>query len=226
VSVENWCDLRFARRRAYLAIDAGPVFDAEGRLHAVVETVRDITAQKEAQDSLARLAALDGLTGLANRRTFDEALESEARRCAREGVPLSLLMMDIDHSKSFNDHFGRCGGDACLRRVAGAITGAVLRPGDLVARYGGEEFAVILPDTDLSGARATAERLRGAVAELAIGYATAAAGGVTMSVGGATGVKVDSEDLLAIADAALYRSKCGGRDTVNVVAAGGLAGRL
>ncbi len=223
VSVENWCDLRYAGCRAYLAIDAGPVFDADGRLYAVVETLRDITVQKEAQDALASLAALDGLTGLANRRTFDETLEREARRCGRVGAPLSLLMMDVDHFKSFNDYYGHCGGDAGLKRIAGAITGPVLRAGDVAARYGGEEFAVILPDTDEIGAQVIAERLRTAVEELAIQHAVSPIGSVvTMSVGGATAVALAPEALLATADAALYRAKREGRNQSSVVAVAGM----
>ena len=219
VSVENWCDLRHAGRRSYLAIDAGPVFDVEGRLYAVVASLRDITAQKEAQDALRSLAALDSLTGLANRRTFDTALEVEAQRCNRSGAPLSLLMMDIDHFKSFNDHYGHCGGDACLKRVASAIAGSVLRAGDLAARYGGEEFAVILPDTDLPGAQAIGERLREAVEDLKIRHGALSAGPVvTMSVGGASAVPVDPRTLIAKADAALYAVKRGGRNRSSVVA--------
>ena len=217
VSVENWCDLRHAGRRAYLAIDAGPVFDHEGRLVAVVGTIRDITDQKVAQDALARLAALDGLTGVANRRTFDAALESEAQRCRKLGVPLSLLMMDIDHFKSFNDHYGHCVGDSCLKRVAGAITGSVRRGGNVTARYGGEEFGVILPDVDLTGARIMGERIRTAVEELAIQHAASGVGPVvTVSVGGATMAALDAETLLVRADAALYCAKRDGRNRVSV----------
>ena len=219
VSVENWCDLRHAGRRAYLAIDAGPVFDEEGTLVAVVETVRDITAQKEAQEALALLAAQDSLTGLGNRRTFDAALARETVRCAQAGAPLSLLLTDIDHFKSYNDYYGHGGGDECLKRVAIAIAGSVCQAGDVVARYGGEEFAVVLPGTDLIGARLIAERICNAVEQLGIPHAASATNPVvTVSVGGATGLSLEPRTQLAVADAALYRAKRNGRNRCNVEA--------
>ena len=215
VAVENWCDLRHAGRRAYLAIDAGPIYDAAGAVVAVVETLRDITAQREAQDALARLAAQDGLTGLANRRSFDQALARESRRCARAGTPLSLLMMDIDGFKPFNDSYGHGRGDECLRDVARAVAAAVRCGVDLAARYGGEEFAVILPETDLAGARSAAERIRGAVEALGIRHRAAPVGAVvTISIGGVSAARpaADGRGLLAAADAALYRAKREGRN--------------
>ena len=213
VSVENWCDLRHVARRAYLAIDAGPVFDGSGRLVAVVETIRDITDQKVAQDALARLAALDGLTGVANRRTFDSTLESEAQRCGDSGAPLSLLLVDIDHFKRFNDRYGHCAGDTCLKLVASAIAASLSRVRDIAARYGGEEFGVILPGVDSPTARGFGERIRAAVEELAIRHAASAVGPVvTLSVGCATGSSHDAQALLARTDAALYRAKREGRN--------------
>ena len=219
VSAENWCVLQTIGRNAYLAIDAGPIYDASGTLVAVVETVRDITAQKEAQNALEALAACDGLTGLANRRTFDAALTSEARRAARSGVPLSLLMMDIDHFKTFNDSYGHQHGDECLKLVADAIGDVARRSGDVVARYGGEEFAVILPNTGLAAAEVIAERIRRAVENLRIAHRSSASNCiVTMSIGGATTVTqdVDVVSLVSAADQALYGAKRSGRNRIRV----------
>ncbi len=222
VSVENWCVMPKMERQLYLAIDAGPIYDEGGSLIAVVETVRDITAQHEAQRNLEQLAAKDGLTGLANRRSFDEALSSEVRRAARDDKPLSLLMIDVDHFKSFNDHYGHQGGDECLRGVASAIRGALLRAGDLPARYGGEEFAVILPNTDSTSASLIADRIRRMVEGLKVlhaGSTTAAC--LTVSVGGVTGKSsdLDATRLLAAADTALYASKRDGRNRVTMAEA-------
>ena len=221
VSAESWCLLQTTGRNAYLAIDAGPIYDALGNLIAVVETVRDITAQKEAQNALEALAACDALTGLANRRTFDSALTSEARRAARSGIPLSLLMLDIDHFKLFNDSYGHQHGDDCLKRVADAIGDVAKRSGDVVARYGGEEFAVILPNTGLSAAEVIAERIRRAVENLCIAHRSSSSSPViTMSIGGATTVThdVDVVSLLAAADQALYAAKRSGRNRIRVEA--------
>ena len=215
VAVEDWCDLPHAGRRAYLAIDAGPIYDAAGGILAVVETLRDITAQRDAQDALAMLASLDGLTGLANRRTFDQALDADIRRNTRTGSPMALLLMDIDGFKLFNDTYGHGGGDRCLKRVAQAVAGVPNRAGDTVARYGGEEFAVILPETDLAGAFAVAERIRRAVEALGIPHVASPVGSVvTVSVGVAAscGPALDARELLETADAALYRAKRAGRN--------------
>ena len=221
VSAENWCVLQKFGRPAYLAIDAGPIYDISGNLVAVVETVRDNTAQREAQNALEALAACDGLTGLANRRTFDAALTSEARRAARTGIPLSLLMMDIDHFKLFNDSYGHQQGDECLKLVAEAIGDVARRSGDVVARYGGEEFAAILPNTGHAAAEIIAERIRRAVENLRIAHRTSASNAiVTMSIGGATTVTqdIDAASLVSTADQALYSAKRGGRNRIRVEA--------
>ena len=217
VSVQNWCVMPQLGRRLYLAIDAGPIYDDSGSLIAVVETVRDITAQHEQQRILATLAAKDALTGLANRRTFDDTLMAEVRRASRAGSPLSLLMLDVDCFKSFNDTYGHQRGDTCLKAVAEAIQGAVRRAGDTVARYGGEEFSVILPDTDQSGAAITAERIRRAVVDLGLAHGgSTAAAVVTVSLGAATAVldSLDAGELVKTADAALYRAKRAGRNRI------------
>ena len=158
--VETWCDLPNTGRRIYLAADAGPIFDPDGKLIGVMESLRDMTAMKDAEAKLRDLAGLDGLTGLPNRRTFDDVLAKEWQRSSRSEAPLSLLMIDIDHFKGFNDNFGHAGGDKCLETVAKVIANSVRRTGDLPARYGGEEFALILPSTDMDGALVVAENLR------------------------------------------------------------------
>ena len=150
-----------------------------------------------------RLTRVDPLTGIANRRHFDQALAEELARADRLGYPLGLLLVDVDHFKASNDAHGHPAGDAVLRDVAKVLRQTV-RTVDLVARYGGEEFAVLLPGTDASGARAAAEKARRAVA--------AATPGVTISIGGTAGSGLDPTALVAAADAALYRAKRAGRN--------------
>ena len=217
VSVESWCVMPKLGRRLYLALDAGPIYDDSGSLIAVVETIRDITIQHEQQRLLTTLAAKDALTGLANRRTFDETLNAEVRRASRAESTLSLLMLDVDCFKSFNDANGHQHGDTCLKAVAGAIQGAVKRAGDTVARYGGEEFSVVLPNTDQGGAAIIAERIRHAVESLGLEHpGSTASAVVTVSLGAATAVmdSLDAEELVKAADAALYESKRAGRNRV------------
>jgi GGDEF domain-containing protein len=151
LSVETWCDMPRAGKRRYLAADASPIFDDHGRLTAVVETLRDLTDEKMARLALEQLATRDGLTGLANRRCFDDTLAAEWERAQRQCQPISLLMVDVDNFKAYNDANGHLGGDECLKRIATAVA-SEMRANDLVARYGGEEFAVILPNQSLKGA--------------------------------------------------------------------------
>jgi two-component system chemotaxis family response regulator WspR len=157
------------------------------------------------------------VTGVANRRRFEETLGREWRRAVRDGLPLSLVMIDIDEFKAFNDAHGHQVGDQCLRRVAHEIRGALTRPGDLLARYGGEEFAAILPSTPLRGAEAVAEALRVRVEAMATRHPRAPEGVVTISLGVATaipGTAASAEALVAEADEALYRAKRAGRNRV------------
>ncbi len=224
--VENWCVMPQAGTRLYLAIDAGPIYDESGKLVAVVETLRDMTAQKQAQDELQRLATRDGLTGVANRRSFDDTLKMEWRRASRESRTLSLLMVDVDFFKPYNDTYGHQGGDECLRQVAEAMTGVVKRASDAVARYGGEEFSILMPATEPEGALIVAERIRAAVEALRLPHSgSKVADHVTVSVGVAS-MHVGNEGLpaglVAAADAALYRAKHEGRN--RVVVAGREAG--
>jgi len=166
-------------------------------------------------DLLRQMVFIDGLTGVANRRCFDDRLKTEWRRAARDGAPLALLMLDVDHFKRFNDRYGHQVGDECLRRVACTIKSGLLRPGDLVARYGGEEFACILPGTDFEGALAVGAGIEHIVRGLQIEHADSdVSGTVTVSIGVSASLPerdTDPSRLLALADAQLYRAKHSGR---------------
>jgi diguanylate cyclase (GGDEF)-like protein len=166
-------------------------------------------------ERLEQMAVTDGLTGLANRRHFNAMLDREWRRARREHHDVSLLMIDIDWFKGYNDRLGHLAGDDCLRRVAGAIAAAVQRPTDLAARYGGEEFAVILPNTDAVGALAVARRVLASVAALALPYPGEAMRFVSVSIGTATLAPLAAgteATLIAASDEALYRAKNEGRN--------------
>ncbi len=167
---------------------------------------------------LQRLMNSDGLTGLSNRRHFDEYLELEWRRAAREQTPLSLLMIDVDYFKAFNDNFGHLEGDEALRQVAKAIRSSSSRPSDLPARYGGEEFALVLPNTSPGGARLLAEKLRITVAGLNIAHVAPAPGAsLTVSIGVTTIVPQpgsNCRELIQEADKGLYLAKNDGRNKV------------
>ncbi len=171
---------------------------------------------QEANVQLERLVNLDGLTKLANRRCFDEYLEQEWQRLAREQLFLALIMCDIDFFKNYNDSYGHIVGDDCLKKVSALIQQSVRRPADLVARYGGEEFGVVLPNTDIEGAMAVAEIIREKLQELAIPHqASAVSEYVTLSMGVTSLIpKLDSNPsvLLTAADYALYRAKELGRN--------------
>ncbi|RWX74674.1 diguanylate cyclase [Neorhizobium lilium] len=206
----------------WLEASARTVADAVCGSGDVVVVLRDVEERKQLEERLCRLAMTDGLTGLANRRAFDEALESEWLRVRRTKGRLSLLLIDLDHFKGFNDHYGHQVGDDCLRAVASAIQEALQRPADLAARYGGEEIAVILPNTDLAGAVAVAVSVRSAVEALCIPHVVTGAGAekVTISVGVATALSAVGASiqmpagLLRAADTALYKAKNNGRNRV------------
>jgi diguanylate cyclase (GGDEF)-like protein len=168
-----------------------------------------------------RLQALrDGLTGLANRRCFNETFEREFQRAARNGRPLSLVMVDIDRFKTFNDRFGHPAGDACVRAISAAMLGVLRRPSDLAARYGGEEFAILLPETDAAGAVRIVADLQAAIRALAIPHEAGPQGVVTLSAGVASwrprGVTATPAGLIEAADTALYEAKALGRNTCAV----------
>ncbi|MBX7222364.1 MAG: PleD family two-component system response regulator [Blastocatellia bacterium] len=174
---------------------------------------------ERANRMLRSLSYLDALTGIANRRHFDETLDQEWRRACRTGAPVTLVMIDIDHFKAYNDNYGHQGGDECLRQVATTLSNTLKRAGDLAARYGGEEFAIILPGTDAEGAAQLAEEFRGKVEALQLEHAKSALRYVTISIGVATALPQESlstDDLIAAADKALYASKHGGRNRYTV----------
>jgi diguanylate cyclase (GGDEF)-like protein len=215
---QNWCDMPRLGRRRYLAADASPILDSAGKLLAVVETLRDITDEKRAQAALEQLATRDGLTGLANRRCFDDTLHGEWQRALRQQQPLSLLMVDVDNFKQYNDAYGHLGGDECLQRIAAAVANE-MRANDLVARYGGEEFAVILPNQSLKGAAIVAERIRCRVEQLHLPNLGSQPHVVTVSIGAATALAspdTDPSQLVATADSALYRAKHMGRNRISL----------
>lgn len=180
--------------------------------------VRNHLELKQHRDFLERLSTLDGLTGIPNRRHFDAFAEGEWRRSIRKSSHFSLLLIDVDHFKMFNDRYGHLEGDDCLRDVAQALLKTPRRPMDFVARFGGEEFAVVLPDTDMEGAKLLAESMRKAIEDLKIPHAgNSSCGHVTVSVGIAS-TKPEMNDelgsLLKEADEALYKAKETGRNRV------------
>ncbi len=188
---------------------------------------RQLRAAKSALEatnaSLRLLAMSDGLTGLANRRHFDERLAAEFRRAIRERTPIALVILDIDYFKLFNDRQGHVAGDACLQAVAQALLALQRRPADIAARFGGEEFTVLLPDTDLAGALLVAENIRAAIAALQRAHDASPFHVVTASVGVHACVPVRGQapgTLLEAADRALYRAKAAGRNRVCSAAAG------
>lgn len=193
---------------------------------------RDVTERRRAETMLAEahetleaanrllqtLARQDGLTGLANRRRLDEVLVEELRRARRQHLPLSVLLLDADEFKAYNDRYGHPAGDECLRRIGSAIKGALRRPADLAARYGGEEFVVLLPATDQNGSLIVAEHIRHTVAALQIEHLDSSHKIMTVSIGTNSLIPMGDGDhgalILTAADHALYRAKAAGRNRV------------
>lgn len=174
---------------------------------------------KQQRDLLNRLSSLDGLTGIANRRYFDRFLAQEWSRTVRSNDEISLIMVDVDHFKRFNDNYGHAAGDNCLRAISRTLSEIISRSTDVVARYGGEEFVCVLSSTGLEGASNVAEKLRASVQALNIPHTRSeTAASVTISVGGATAKpglsEMDPADLLLVADQQLYLAKNGGRNQV------------
>jgi diguanylate cyclase (GGDEF)-like protein/PAS domain S-box-containing protein len=210
---------------AWIWIEAisSPARNERGEIDGVISNLRDVTRRKLAEDQLASSAAKlavaalkDSLTGLDNRRSFDERIERVWRATARSGAPLSLLMLDVDHFKMFNDRYGHVQGDEALRRVADCICANLRRGNDFGARYGGEEFTVLLPETGRLGAYHVAETIRTALQEAAIPNEGSPFGCLTVSIGVASidaGDRSDCGALVLAADAALYRAKLNGRNT-------------
>jgi len=218
ISVENWCEIPNVEGDFYLAIDAAAIYNDSGKIVAVVETIRDMTEQKLAHDKLKKLAQHDGLTGLANRRAFDSHLADHWSLAQRKQTPIALLFIDIDHFKPFNDIYGHQAGDDCLQAVAKVIAEQKLRPSDLTARYGGEEFTVILPQSNIAGAMVIAERIREEVYNLNWEHSgSSIKNRVTVSIGCASLIPSRNEhydELIKIADDALYKAKDSGRNKI------------
>lgn len=181
--------------------------------------IRNHIRLKQQADLLESISLVDALTHTPNRRRFDESIDAEWKRAAREKTQLSMLMIDIDYFKNYNDHYGHGAGDVCLQSVAAALLAGVSRPGDLVARYGGEEFAVILPETGKEAAAHIAARLCEGVRDLKLPHARSGAGPfVTVSIGCATVTPSEKtgapNPLLDESDRMLYKAKSAGRNRV------------
>ena len=182
----------------------------------LVETTQKLDS---ANQELQRLSALDGLTGIPNRRRFDDVVQTEWRRNARASSPLALAMIDVDCFKQYNDHYGHLAGDDCLRRIATALQNALKRPGDMLARYGGEEFVAILPSTPIAGGLLIAQNLRDSVRELGLTHEyTGGEKIVTVSIGVAAitpDYVATPATLIEAADEMLYKAKTSGRNQVH-----------
>jgi diguanylate cyclase (GGDEF)-like protein len=192
--------------------------------------VRTHLELKRSRDLLHRLALMDGLTGIANRRCFNDRLGVEWARSLRTQTPLSLILADIDHFKPYNDFYGHPAGDSCLVQVACALERESLRPSDLAARFGGEEFTLLLPETDLPGAILVAERIQAHIGKLAIRHENSAVSPqVTLSLGIASLIAVPgmtADQLIQEADERLYEAKQQGRNQIRCAAAAGNAGQV
>jgi len=211
----------------YFLVALQAVRGENGAVLGVTSALIDITARKrmeEASEEARRHwqfhASHDHLTGLANRRRLDDAIAAEAQRCTRNGAALSLLMLDVDYFKSYNDHAGHQRGDECLRAIAARLRTCIRRRCDLVGRYGGEEFIAVLPDTDAAGAQVVARHILDDIRQLAIWHPGSPYQRVTVSIGVASLADLppsklgNREALLNCADRALYAAKAAGRNTV------------
>lgn len=207
--------------------------EAKARIHASLRLNHEIDRRKARENEiteianqlrdltqvLMKLSLIDQLTGVANRRAFDQTTDQEFKRARRNRRPFSILLFDVDHFKLFNDTYGHQAGDLCLRQVAQEVLNTIKRPGDMLARYGGEEFSIILPDTDAAGARVIGERVLEGIAALNIRHENnTAAPWVTVSVGASTysgyDPQAECKALIELADKALYEAKRTGRNRV------------
>lgn len=215
-------------RLFYEQLSISAVKDDEGEIAYYVAVSSDITIHKlekekleEVNVVLQQLSSIDGLTSIANRRYFDESLEREWRRAIRKKTQLSLVMIDIDYFKSFNDTYGHLSGDECIKTVAQILNSSINRPGDLAARFGGEEFIVLLPDTDHGGALKVARTIRATVEALQVPHEGSSINKyVTVSIGAATispGIEQTSKELIFAADHELYEAKQNGRNCISAV---------
>lgn len=225
---ESVLDRSFAAGASDFIVKPVGKVELRARIRSALQLRKEMLKRHQRERELERLARKlekmsnrDGLTGIANRRCFDDMLVQEWVRNGRQDAPIGLLMIDIDHFKAYNDSLGHVVGDGCLCAVARAIQSAVHRPGDLVARYGGEEFAVILPNTDYEGACAVADNIHSTLGECCITHPDSpACDCVTVSIGVASGVptcQTTPDLLLNAADTALYHAKQSGRNRTESV---------
>lgn len=218
------CILRFAQSTKTVAQLHPSMLDDSTELlrSTALQISASVRKQREAETArLNELALTDGLTGVANRRYFDEVLNKEWQRCKRSRLPLSVIFVDIDFFKRYNDYYGHNYGDVCLKSIAAALKGCVNRPGDLLARIGGEEFVCLLPETGLAGSEDKAKKLEWTVRSLAIPHAKSGlVPVVTISVGVATVELINGDDAYALVNAAdqqLYAAKADGRGCVRSI---------
>ncbi len=216
-------DLFYRRKNGstfWLSWSIAPVFNNYGEIQHFVGVGEDITEKKKLQSLLQEMSYLDGLTGVANRRRFDDFLKQEWRRALRYAKPITIIMMDIDFFKRYNDSLGHLAGDDALKQVAQTLKAKVARSTDLLARYGGEEFTCILPDTHASDAIKFAESLRQAICDLELPHPDSSISRfITISVGVVSCVPKEDNPtkLLGLADNALYRAKTLGRNRVEFI---------
>ncbi|NLY54019.1 MAG: diguanylate cyclase [Firmicutes bacterium] len=223
-SVYECCLLRKDGQPHWFLISAKPIFDEQGNFEGSFGMFTDINDRKEMvlllEESNRRLTELsnqDSLTGVANRRCFDATLEHEYSRLRRSNSQLSIILLDIDHFKEYNDRYGHVRGDECLRQIGSVLACSINPSVDLAARYGGEEFACILPDTDIQAAVAIAEKIRQGIQDLRIEHEDSPVSQFVTASFGVTTVQYSTDispaDIVAMADKLLYKAKVSGRNT-------------
>jgi diguanylate cyclase (GGDEF)-like protein/PAS domain S-box-containing protein len=204
--------------RKTMLLNARKIYREMNHTEMILLAIEDITERKMAEEQLKFIASMDGLTGIANRRHFDTTLDLEWRRAMRSVSPVSLIMIDIDFYKNYNDSYGHLAGDSCLQKIAHTIRDSLRRAGNFAARYGGEEFTVILPDTNAKEAYVFAESLREKIENLNIEHKDSIVGSnVTVSLGVSSLIPDKNrtrDELISLADKALYKAKQGGRNRV------------
>lgn len=221
--IRPWRQDLFKTGIALLALIIGLASFGAIVLGQLRQRIRLESELRVAHQTVQNMALTDSLTGLANRRHLDTALEQEVGRAKRQGYPLSLIMLDVDHFKRFNDRYGHLAGDECLQEVAGVIKRALKRPADTAARYGGEEFTVLLPDTDMPGAIQVAQEILQAIVGLGIAHSDNPCAVVTASAGVSTAFATSREmtpaGMIKAADACLYYAKHSGRNRIHAISA-------